>query len=110
MNKKKNKVLIYFLITLLLIGFYPSYRVMSKFILEYKVSSALEEKGFSNNVSSSNIYRDSKTGRYVMEMKFKDEMSLLYTYKIINGDLATTVFDEENVSIEPDENLKYYLK
>lgn len=110
MKKQVFKWSVFPLVIIILVGAYPTYRVISKTSTDYQVTQELKNNGFYEEVDSKEVLFQSKTGRYVVEIKFKDEPQHTYNYEVIGGDILTIIYDSNNGSVTPGENTKYYLK
>lgn len=112
MDKKSKLILLVFIFVVLLVAAYPSYRLISKLMTEYKIESRLKEKQFDNDISKKAIKFDSKTGKYVLEVRYKTEPNYTYNYEVLDGNkILTIVYDQENVEVNNvDNSLKYTLK
>src|SRR5437867_2277702 len=96
MKKQFLKWGIFPLIIIILVGAYPAYRVISKVSTNYQVTQELKSNGFYEQVDSKEVMFQSKTGRYVVEVKFKDEPQHTYNYEVIGGDILTIIYDSNN--------------
>lgn len=98
------------IVLIVLVGAYPGYRVISKVSTDYKITQELKRNGYEKNIETKKVMFDAKTGRYVVEVRFKDEKQHLYTYDVVGEDILTIIYDSNNGSVTPGENTKYYLK
>lgn len=98
--KKEVRPLIYTLIVLVvLIAAYPTYRLVSKTITEIKIERMLNKSGYDQDISKKETVFESKTGRYVLEVKYTNEPDYTYNYEIIENHVLTTVYDQQNVEV-----------
>lgn len=110
MSKKILRWAVFPVILIVIAGAYPGYRVISKISTDYKVTQELRNNGYEESVETKQVVFDSKTGRYIVEVRFKDEAQYLYAYDVIDGEILTIIYDSNNGSVDPDEGTKYYLR
>lgn len=112
MNKKSIVILSMLLVVILLIAAYPSYRLISRVVTESKIESRLKKEKFDDDIVNKETKLDSKTGKYFLEVQYKDEPKYTYTYEVLDGNqILTAVYNQENVEVNNTNNsLKYELK
>lgn len=98
--KKEVRPLIYTLIVLvILIAAYPTYLFVSKTMTEIKIERMLVESGYDQDISKKETIFESKTGRYVLEIKYTNEPDYTYNYEIVEDHVLTTVYDQHHVEV-----------
>jgi len=109
MGKSSKIVILIFVLIILIVAAYPSYRFISKMMTESKIENRLEAEKFDKDISKRKLQFDSTTGKYFLEVIYKTEPDYTYTYEVLKGDrILTIVYDEKNIQVN-NRSLKYEL-
>lgn len=107
--KKEVRPFVFTLIVLvILIAAYPSYLLFSKVSTDLRIESRLEENDYEKDISKQETKFDLTTGRYFVEIKYKNEPDYTYYYTVINGVILTSAYNQKNVQVTA--GLKHGLK
>lgn len=66
---------------------------------EIKIERMLVKSGYYQDISKKETIFESKTGRYVLEVKYTNEADYIYNYEIVEDHILTTVYDQHHVEV-----------